>query len=48
MTVLEGDTGDDATLSLGPGCPVGVGITGVKDLFGVRAGGQNLPAVAKF
>lgn len=31
MTGLEGDTNDDATLFLGPGCPVAVGCTGVAD-----------------
>lgn len=29
MTTLEGGTGDDATLFLGPSCPVAVGGTGI-------------------
>lgn len=47
MTALEGGTGDDAALFLGPGGSVAVGGAGVADELRVGAAGRNLPAVPK-
>lgn len=48
MTLLEGDTGDDATLFLGPGFSVGVGATGISGCVSIHAAKFSFPAVTKF
>lgn len=48
MTLLEGDTGDDATLFLGPGLSVGVGATGIFSCVSICAARFRFPAVTKF